>query len=197
MIGAMIPDHAQLISRIAQERRVEVADLEQVERQTLAILVTDASGFTRSALQLGDLVALARIARMQDVIRPCIIDAGGMLVKFEADNSFSTYDAPSAAIGAALAIHRALAQDSENAPPGWHLSVGVGVGFGPLIGWQRDVFGAEINLASKLGEDVAHAGETLVTEATAHALRGTEYEARVTQAGRLPEPLALVYYRLR
>jgi class 3 adenylate cyclase len=42
----------------------------------------------------------------------------------------------------------------------------VGLGFGPMLRiGDVDVFGAEVNAASKLGEDVAQAGEILVTEA--------------------------------
>ena len=42
----------------------------------------------------------------------------------------------------------------------------LGIGYGPviLVG-DRDVFGAEVNAASKLGEDTAGPGEVLVTEA--------------------------------
>ena len=48
----------------------------------------------------------------------------------------------------------------------------VGVGFGKLIKLgDEDVFGHEVNLASKLGEDTAEGNEILVTRA-AHAAIG-------------------------
>jgi len=43
------------------------------------------------------------------------------------------------------------------------LCVGMGYGDMLLVG-DEDVFGAEVNAASKLGEDTAKAGEILVTE---------------------------------
>ena len=45
-----------------------------------------------------------------------------------------------------------------------HFCVGIGVGEVPRIG-EHDVWGQEVNAASKLGEDTAEAGEILVTEA--------------------------------
>ena len=58
------------------------------------------------------------------------------------------------------------------------LCVGIGYGRVLRIG-DRDVFGQEVNAASKLGEDLATAGEILVTEAVradASSLEGVAYE---------------------
>ena len=41
---------------------------------------------------------------------------------------------------------------------------------GEVLDLGRDVFGLEVNLASKLGEDVARPGEVLFTEAAVAAL---------------------------
>ena len=38
-----------------------------------------------------------------------------------------------------------------------------GVGFGDVLELDGDVFGAEVNLASKIGEDLARPGEVLLT----------------------------------
>ena len=195
--AAMIPDHARTILRVAQRRAVTDEDTRELDLRTLAILVTDFSGFTRTALEHGDLGAIARIARMREVILPCIIESGGMLVKFEADNTFSAYDSPAVALSTAMRIHAALDDDSDGAPPGWHLRVGIGIGYGPLIGWAHDFFGAEFNVASKLGEDTADGGETLLTSAIVAALRDTEHAPHIEEAGRLPAPLDLLYYRYR
>ena len=47
----------------------------------------------------------------------------------------------------------------------------VGLGYGRLLKIaDEDVFGAEVNAASKLGEDTAQAGEILVTEALKEAV---------------------------
>ena len=54
-------------------------------------------------------------------------------------------------------------------PEDWDLHASIGVGYGEILMVEEDDFyGNELNLASKLGEDVAESGETLLTEA-AHA----------------------------
>jgi class 3 adenylate cyclase len=45
-----------------------------------------------------------------------------------------------------------------------------GIGWGDVIDLEADVFGLEVNLASKLGEDLARPGEVLLTAAAAQAL---------------------------
>ena len=50
----------------------------------------------------------------------------------------------------------------------------VGLGFGRVLRiGDADVFGAEVNAASKLGEDIAKAGEILVTQGVKAALEGS------------------------
>jgi class 3 adenylate cyclase len=51
------------------------------------------------------------------------------------------------------------------------LCVGIGCGRVLRIG-DDDVFGAEVNAASKLGEDTAEAGEILVTDSLQRTLAG-------------------------
>ena len=58
------------------------------------------------------------------------------------------------------------------------LCVGIGYGHMLRVG-QRDVFGQEVNAASKLGEDIAKAGQILITDAVraeVGELPGIRYE---------------------
>jgi class 3 adenylate cyclase len=52
------------------------------------------------------------------------------------------------------------------------LGVSIGIGFGRLfyLPSEDDYYGAEVNLASKLGEDLARSGETLLTESAVRSL---------------------------
>jgi adenylate cyclase len=49
-----------------------------------------------------------------------------------------------------------------------HIQYCIGIGFGRVLLLSNDLFGDEVNVAYKLGEDVARSGEILVSEA-AHA----------------------------
>lgn len=66
------------------------------------------------------------------------------------------------------------------------LCVGLGTGHVLRIG-DRDIFGAEVNAASKLGEDTAKANDILVTDALKSAL-----EADASKLGITFEPLDVV-----
>jgi adenylate cyclase len=74
-----------------------------------------------------------------------------------------------AAVAAARDVQEQLATANVFLPEDWDLHVSIGVGYGEILMVEDDDFyGNELNLASKLGEDVAESGETLLTEA-AHA----------------------------
>ena len=116
------------------------------------------------------------IHQMEQAARPAIDGNGGQVIKQEADNLFSVFSTPSQALDAALDTLRAL--DAMNAvlPPERALQVSVGIGYGPtLVIAHEDLFGSEMNCACKLGEDIAQAGEILLTRAAHDALARGRY----------------------
>ena len=141
--------------------------------QTRAILVLDMCGFSRLTMRYGITHFLAMIRRLVTIVRPIIAEGGGHVVKTEADNVFATFDDVPAALTAARAIHRNLDAANVFLPEDWDLHAGIGVCYGPLllIG-GHDLFGSEMNLASKLGEDVAGRGEILLSEAARARIEG-------------------------
>jgi adenylate cyclase len=134
--------------------------------RTRAVMVLDMCGFSRLTMRYGITHFLAMIRRLNLIVRPIIADAGGRLVKTEADNVFATFDDVPAALAAARAIHRNLDAANTFLPEDWDLHAGIGIGYGPLllIG-EDDLFGSEMNVASKLGEDVASRGDILLSAA--------------------------------
>jgi len=133
---------------------------------TRAVLVLDMCGFSRLTMRYGITHFLAMIRRLGTIVRPIIAEAGGAVVKTEADNVFATFTDVPAALAAARAIHRNLDAANVFLPEDWDLHAGIGIGYGPLlmIG-EHDLFGSEMNVASKLGEDVAGRGEILLSAA--------------------------------
>ena len=153
-----------------------------------AILVLDMCGFSRLTLRHGIIHYLALIRRMQRVVLPLVVEGHGQLVKTEADNVFATFASVAKALSTARQIQKALAQANRVLPADWDVHVGIGIGYGKLlmIG-DDDVFGSEMNLASKLGEDLAEAGDVLLTDA-AFARAGAkkrDFELAQARLGRL------------
>lgn len=126
----------------------------------LAVLVLDMSGFSLLTQRHGIVYYLAMVRRMQRTVAPIVTAHGGAVVKFEADDCFAVFGHPQHAAEAALAIHAALAADPH--PDMIRVSIGIDAGRVLMVD-NLDVFGNAVNRASKLGEDIAEAGETLIT----------------------------------
>lgn len=149
------------------ERRLEIVDaIESVFGESKAILVLDMSGFSRTTQQHGILSFLLMIHQMQLISRPAIEQAGGKVIKGEADNLFCLFDQVAEAVAAAKEIINRLTTVNMILPVERRLYVAFGVGYGKILNIaDEDLFGDEVNLACKLGEDIAGKGEILLTAA--------------------------------
>jgi adenylate cyclase len=152
------------------------ADIEPVEReaeiyerygQTVSVMILDSSGFSRVSEKHGILHFLTRLVMMRQIVEPILESYNNRDFKFEADNVYAVFDHPSDAVRAALEAHEAVHDSglmlTENEP----FRVCVGIGYGKMLYSEtlEGYFGEEMNLASKLGEDTAEGGETLITRA--------------------------------
>lgn len=170
----------------------------------VAILALDMCGFTSTTSRHGIIHFLAMMHQMEQAARPAIVGNGGEVIKQEADNLFAVFAEPEQALEAALDIRRALDAMNTVQPPHSALYASMGIGFGKtLVVASSDLFGAEMNLACKLGEDIAAASEILLTPAAVAALPpgrylfaeiapvigGATYAAFSYQAGLVPNPL--------
>jgi class 3 adenylate cyclase len=161
------------LSRLLQERneypdRIEQIDarIRQTFGETRAVLVMDMSGFSRMTIKHGIIHFLAMIHRMNQIVAPTVREHGGRVIKFEADNAFATFDTVEAAVEAAIDISRRFSAANTMLPEEMDMHGKFGIGYGEiLIIEDQDLFGSEVNLASKLGEDLAKRGEILLTEA--------------------------------
>ena len=124
-----------------------------------AVLALDMSQFSLSVRRAGILPYLALIRRMRALTAPIVARHGGAVVKYDADNMLATFPRVDPAAAAALDINRAIAEGNER------FAVAMGVDFGRflLVEDGADCFGDTVNVACKLGEDVAEAGEVLLT----------------------------------
>ena len=167
----------QALERMLEERNEHPERLAVIDREiwdkfgeTHAVWVLDMCGFSRLTMRYGITHFLSMIHRLHGIVRPLIARHAGRVVKTEADNVFATFGRVEDAVGAARDVQEQLATANVFLPDDWDLHASIGIGYGELlmISDDDDFYGNELNLASKLGEDIAEAGETLLTEA-AHA----------------------------
>lgn len=156
------------------------AELERRYGGDAAVLVADFTDMVERTDIHGVGYALAMASAAQRVLAPVFSEHGGVRVKQVADTVFVVFATAGEALLAALDGMRAL--DAFNRTRTGMLHHGernepihgcMGLGFGrALVIPGRDLFGAEVNRAFVLGEDVARAGEVLMTEAFRRALGG-------------------------
>lgn len=130
-----------------------------------AVMVMDMSGFSLVTQKFGIVYYLSMINRMQQITKPTIEKYNGQLVKFVADNVFARFPTTQQAINASIEINKALAIENDKTPDIWDIQVATGIDFGDfLLTDDNDYFGDVVNKASKLGEDIARAGEILISQ---------------------------------
>lgn len=158
---------------LVRRRMEDGADTGEIDRQInalfaerWAVMFTDLAGFSRKAEAFGITHFLQVIYRQRELLYPIIRDHGGILVKAEADSLLLIFRTSAGALDCAISMQRATGMANKRLvdEDQIHLCLGIGVGQLLRIG-DHDVWGREVNTASKLGEDTAKAGEILVTEA--------------------------------
>jgi len=137
------------------------------------------------------------IQRMHQLVLPVLETPrhGGRLLKLEADNVYAVFPDAPLALDAALEVQRKLAAANQVLPADWDLHVCMGIGYGDVLAVGDDeVYGHEMNLASKLGEDVGCGGEVLLTEAAHARLPLGERQAERLEV--TVSNLTIAYYRI-
>ena len=157
-------DFLALVDRLsaaegAEKSRIE-ADIWSRFGVEKALLALDMSEFSLSVRRSGILPYLALIRRMQSLTAPIVLRHRGDVVKYAADNLIAVFDDTADALRAALAINAEI----RSRDAGFRVSVGIDFGRFILVP-GADCYGDAVNVACKLGEDVAASGEVLLTEA--------------------------------
>jgi adenylate cyclase len=157
MRAARLPTLLDLAADRPESAAAIEATLEQFFVRECAVLVVDMAGFTAITDADGYFAALLAIRRLQRLASARVCAHGGKVVKFVADNVFATFPTVRAALKAAEEI---VADGRASA----------GVGYGRILLIDGDLYGAEVNHASRLGEDEAEAGAVEPTDAAKAAL---------------------------
>lgn len=138
--------------------------------ETWAVMFTDLSGFSRQVETFGILHFLQIIHEHKKVLEPVIHSHDGILIKTEADSLLIIFRRPQSAMRCAVAMQAVLAGVNRGRSQETQVLLCVGIGYGPILRiGDHDVYGQQVNAASKLGEDTAKAQEILVTRAAMEA----------------------------
>ncbi|MGD8978060.1 MAG: hypothetical protein PVG91_10685 [Gammaproteobacteria bacterium] len=156
--------------RRGEMSEAEFSDKYHYER---AILSMDMTGFTAAAMHRGELDSMLRILDAQKVCLPVLRDLGAEIIRCFADDVVAIFLDVDAAVDAALETHRRIRLFNQSDLASEHpTECCAGIGFGRVFAIGPNLAqGDEMNRASKLGEDIARANETLLTERAFEAVR--------------------------
>jgi adenylate cyclase len=176
-----------LLSRLIEERLTPNADQVDIDHRITAlfeeewcVVFSDMVGFSKHAEVHGMISALCSLHELKRVSRPIFEASGGFVVKTLGDSFLTLFRRPQDGLSCQLQLNRALLAYNATRDPVRHLEIGSGIGFGRVLKiGDEDVFGREVNAASRLGEDLAKAQEILITDAARAAvmhLPGVDFE---------------------
>ena len=183
---------ADRLEKLIEERLIPGADKSVIDRriwrlfgETWAVMYTDLAGFSRNVAEFGIVHFLQTIYESHRLLVPLIELDNGILLKTEGDSLIVMFRHINDALRCALAMQRCTRHYNEARIDEEKVLLCVGIGYGEVLRiGDADIFGAEVNAACKLGEDVAKPGEVLLTGAAAR-------KARLPAETRL-EPIATV-----
>ena len=164
-----------------------------------AVFVLDMSGFSLLTRKYGIVHYLSMVRRMQMTTEPIVKSYGGFMIKYEADNCFAVFPDPLAAVNAAIAMQHAFRAENLLTSEDLDIHISCGIDYGKiLIVGHEDCFGDPVNRASKMGEDLAVAGEILITKEAMQMIPATAgikaREMNVSISG-ITIPAYLIEYR--
>jgi class 3 adenylate cyclase len=134
-------------------------------------MFTDLSGFSRRTTEFGILHFLQTIYEQRKLLLPIVQRHDGLLLKEEGDSFLIMFRRPERAVECGIAMQRACRNVNERRKPEEQILLCLGIGYGRVLRiGDADVWGREVNGASKLGEDTAKPYEILVTTPVKEAL---------------------------
>lgn len=139
--------------------------------ETWAVMFTDLSGFSRQVEAFGILHFLQIIYEHKRLLEPAIRKHDGILIKTEADSLLLIFRRPMSAVRCAVEMQHLLEEVNRTRDPETQVLLCVGIGYGPILRiGDHDVYGQQVNAASKLGEDTAKARDIFVTRQVVDAV---------------------------
>jgi class 3 adenylate cyclase len=113
-----------------------------------AIMFTDIVGSTQISSRDGDAAALELLERHDRIVRDALSTHGGREVKHTGDGIFASFSHVSAAVGCALQIQRDLGEPTNAEIDNGRVRIGISAG--EPVHQHEDLFGAAVNLASRI-----------------------------------------------
>ncbi len=167
---AAVPGPAMFDLWTLLDKRIETpADAAAIDKtiekrfqKNLSVMITDMTGFTARTKTRGIISFLESIRQVQRMAKPVLEKNGVTLLKADADDLFVIAKDPVPLWNAAHDLLAAVKKHNTDNKD--DIGLAIGLDLGPILLMDdEDLFGSPVNVASKLGEDTAKAGEILIS----------------------------------
>lgn len=192
------------LEKLIEERLKPETDTAEIDKriwdlfgEKWAVMFTDLSGFSRKVSNFGIIHFLQLIHESMRILVPVIDNHDGILLKTEGDSMMIIFRNVYKAVDCAVAMQKKVKQYNEEKSELDDILLCIGLGYGPMLKiGDHDVFGKEVNAASKLGEDTAKAWEILITDSVKYNLDKEENPYKYNIIKEIP-PGAKAAYSLK
>ena len=149
----------------------------------LTVVSCDSSGFSKKTHEYGIIEFMDNMVKCHDALEKIVARHNGITLSDKADNMMLIFPEPVKAAACAIDMHRWLKKRNRRMPEHKKYSICVGIHHGPLLRFANDAYGPAVNVAFKLGEDVASKDELLVSGQVNEMIKTkfrTDYSKHVT-----------------
>lgn len=169
-----LPTAEQLFERLRGRTKANAdvmdRDIEKECVSEVTVMMCDSSGFTRRTHEYGILHFLTVMTIVYDLVEPIVARKGGTVISRGADNLLAVFDDSAKGVEAAIAMQRLLAKFNDGKTDRDQFQLCMGFHHGSILRLKDGIFGDKVNIASKIGEDLASAEEIIVTGEVAKRL---------------------------
>jgi len=175
-IGGMVQTTIDDLASWASNERADILNMAAADG-TLTLFFSDIEGSTELNERLGDKVWLKVLVAHDRVVRTRVEQQRGQVVKSAGDGFMVAFRDAEAACRAALAIQRDLRRPRADSGVlrKHRVQVRIGIHTGQVVARDGDYFGRNVAMAARVA-DLAHGGDTYVSEPVADLLDGTDIE---------------------
>ena len=161
-----------------------------------AIMFTDLSGFSRLTRKYGIIYYLSLIRTSHRLYLPIIKKYKGKVINIIGDDLVVHFPKAENAIDAAIEMQKeTYTYNCKKISEDEKLKLAIGIEYGKILLIEDiEFFGDPVNIASKLGEDIAESGDILIGEGAFNSL--SEHNYKLEKEERKISGIELIYYKV-
>lgn len=158
-LGAPLPDCTEFA--LACARSGFEAD---PHSETLAVFVSDMSGFTSLTKKHGILHYLRLVLNVRQIFAPLVQLYGGRIVKYDGDNIIATFPTCHDALVCTAEAWSHVSEYSAKREEDFQIRMGCALCYGDVLLQGNEIMGESFDLSFHLAEEVSEVNEVLVTQ---------------------------------